>query len=228
MSSKLRVSLNGAPRRALFTLFQSSYKNFKGKFVKVRASTRNPTLLDGFPLYWTREPKFQSAWRLEDLSPKDQGIYQFLLSLKVVFDTSYLISKGYILGALKAYTSTPHSPLLVKITLLPLVNNLFIFFAGTMLSHISKAELADMAKKMWAAATVPKDSLTQKKEASVTITQAPTEQDKETTSTLIFKRKRKASTPSTEHSHSDGRALHPNVVPSDGQAPPKDIIVIQE
>ena len=39
--------------------------------IKVRASTGDPTLLDGFPLYWTTEPKLQSVQRLKDLSPKD-------------------------------------------------------------------------------------------------------------------------------------------------------------
>ena len=120
------MSLNGAPRRALLSLFQSSYKNLKGKFVKVRASTGVSTLLDGFPLYWTPEPKFQSVRRLKDLSPKDQGVYQFLSSLKIVFGTSYLITKEYIHGALKAYTGTPLFLLLVKITLLPLINHLKI------------------------------------------------------------------------------------------------------
>ena len=169
-SSKLRVSLNGALGRTLFSLFQSSYKNFKGKFVKVRTTTGDPTLLDGFPLYWTPEPKFQSARRFKDLSPKDQGICQFLSSLKVVFDTSYLITKEYILGALKAYTGTPHFPLLVKINLLPLTNHLLIFFAERMLNHFSKAELAEMAKDMRVAANMSKDSLTQKKKAPITIT----------------------------------------------------------
>jgi len=51
VSTKLWVSLNVAPGRALLTLFQSSYKNFKGKFVKVQASTGAPTLLHEFPLY---------------------------------------------------------------------------------------------------------------------------------------------------------------------------------
>jgi len=46
-------------------------KFFKGKFVKVRASTGDPILLDEFPLYWTLKPKFQSARRLEDLFSKD-------------------------------------------------------------------------------------------------------------------------------------------------------------
>jgi len=98
----------GAPGRGLLTLFQSLYKNFKGKFVKVLASTGDPTLLDEFPLYWTPKPKFQGARHLEDLSPKDQGIGEFLTSLKVVFDISFLLTKEYLLGALKAYSGTPH------------------------------------------------------------------------------------------------------------------------
>jgi len=99
----------GAPRRALITLFQSPYKKFKGKFVKVQSSIGDPTLLDGFPLYWTLEPKFRSAQSPEELSSKDQGICQYLIDFKVVFDTSYLISKEYLPGALKAYTGTPIS-----------------------------------------------------------------------------------------------------------------------
>jgi len=78
---------------------------------------------------------------------------------------------------MKAYIGTPYFPLLVKITLPPLINHLLIFFAGRMLSNISKAKLAEMAKKMKAAANMPKDYLTQKKKAPVTITQAPTELD---------------------------------------------------
>ena len=49
-----------------------------------------------------------------------------------------------------------------------------------------------MAKKMRVATNMPKDSLTRKKKALVTITQAPTEQNEETTLELVFKRKRKA------------------------------------
>ncbi|ESW04857.1 hypothetical protein PHAVU_011G131100 [Phaseolus vulgaris] len=73
-----------------------------------------------------------------------------------------------------------------------------------------------------------KDSLTQKKKASVTITQAPTEREEETTSGLVFKRKRKATAPPTEHSHLDGRAPHQDIVLSEGHAPHRDVIVIQE
>jgi len=65
------VSLNSVSGRALLALFQSSYKNFKGKFLKIRAIKGDPILLDEFPLYWTKEPRFQSARHLEDLPPPD-------------------------------------------------------------------------------------------------------------------------------------------------------------
>ena len=97
---------------------QSSYKNFKCKFLIIQASTGDMTLLDGFPLFWTPEPRFRSTRRLKDFSPKDQGIYEFLMSLKIVFDTSYLSTKEYLLGALKTYIGTPHLLPFLKITLL--------------------------------------------------------------------------------------------------------------
>ena len=48
---KLWVSFNGVAGRVLLTLFQQSYKGFKGKFLKVCCNDHDPTLLDGFPLY---------------------------------------------------------------------------------------------------------------------------------------------------------------------------------
>jgi len=72
--------------------------------------------MDDFPLYWTPNPGFQNARHLEDLPQKDQGICEFFISLKVVFDTSTLLSKEYLFGALKAYTSTsPILPLTKKL-----------------------------------------------------------------------------------------------------------------
>jgi len=106
LGRQLWVSLNGAPGRGLLTLFQSSYKNFKGQFLKVRASKGDSSLLDNFPLYWKLEPKFQSARHLEDLTPKDRGTYEFLTCLKVILETSTLLSKEYLPDALKAYTNT--------------------------------------------------------------------------------------------------------------------------
>jgi len=53
---KLWVSLNGVVGRVLLTLFQQSYMGFKKKFFKVRCNRRDPSLLDGFPLYWAEKP----------------------------------------------------------------------------------------------------------------------------------------------------------------------------
>jgi len=73
VSTRPWVSVNGAPGRALLTIFQSSYKNFEGKFVKVWASIGVPTLLDGFPMYWTPDPNFGvlDAWK--SYHPKTKG-----------------------------------------------------------------------------------------------------------------------------------------------------------
>ena len=81
-----------------------------------------------------------------------------------------------------------------------------------MLSNISKVELAELTRKMRAAASLPKESLAQKRKALAVITQTPTDSDEHTTSGLVFKRKRLATTPSTKHSHSDDRAPHQEVI----------------
>ena len=71
LGRQLWIFFNGISGRALLTLFQSSYKNFKGKFLKFRCNKRYLTFMNGFPLYWTEKPRFQGARRLEDLSPLD-------------------------------------------------------------------------------------------------------------------------------------------------------------
>ena len=53
---KLWMSFNGVVGRVLLTLFQESYKGFKGKFFKIGCNKFDPTLLDGFPLYWVEKP----------------------------------------------------------------------------------------------------------------------------------------------------------------------------
>jgi len=85
-----------------------------------------------------------------------------------------------------------------------------------MLSHISKKELGEIAKRMRAAANMPKDSLAQKQKAPATTTQASTKQDEDTTSGLVFQKKRKAIVAPIEHSHSDGRAPPQHVAHSEG------------
>jgi len=114
-SWQLWASFNGVSGRGLLTLFQSSYKKFKGQFIKVHALVGDSSLLDGFPLYWSSHPRFQSARQLEDLFPRERGICEFMENLKVVFDTPTLLTKEYLPSFLKAYIGIPFfQPQLLK------------------------------------------------------------------------------------------------------------------
>jgi len=63
LGKKLWLSLNGVAGRVLLTLFQQSYKGFRKKSFRVCCSVHDPTLLDGFPLYW-----------VEKLGSRSQGV----------------------------------------------------------------------------------------------------------------------------------------------------------
>ena len=52
---RLWISLNEIAGRSILSIFQQSYKDWKGKFVKVCQNNQDPSLLDGFPLYWVRK-----------------------------------------------------------------------------------------------------------------------------------------------------------------------------
>jgi len=80
-------SLNSCGGRGLISLFQSSYKNFKGRFVKVQPTPKSLTLLDRFSLYWSRKPCFQSAHQLKQLDPSERGVCEFLENIQIIFDT---------------------------------------------------------------------------------------------------------------------------------------------
>jgi len=60
---RLWVSLNEVTGRSILSIFQQSYKDWKGKFVRVYCNDRDPTLLDGFPLYWVNKGKKESSFR---------------------------------------------------------------------------------------------------------------------------------------------------------------------
>jgi len=102
---KLWVSFNGITGRVLLTLFQQSYKGFKGKFFKIHCNANDPSLLGGFPLYWTQKSKFKNPRRLEDLHPREREVCDFLSNLQAVFSTVELIKHEYNLTCLKAYIS---------------------------------------------------------------------------------------------------------------------------
>jgi len=57
------VSLNGVAGRSILSIFQQSYKDWKGKFVCVCCNDQDPTLFDGFPLYWVNKGKKEISFR---------------------------------------------------------------------------------------------------------------------------------------------------------------------
>jgi len=128
----LWVSFSGIAGRILLSLFQNSYKNWKGKFFRVCSAKHDPTVLDGFPLYWTERPKLLRAKTLEELSPADREVSKALAGLGIVFDTLKLVASEYNAHALTTYfgkETLPPSSFVVS-TLLPNVcsHNLFHLF----------------------------------------------------------------------------------------------------
>jgi len=70
----LWVSFSGVTGRVILTLFQQSYKGFKGKFFKVCCSEHDRIVLDGFPLYWVGKMTLKKAKTLDELSSADREV----------------------------------------------------------------------------------------------------------------------------------------------------------
>jgi len=100
----LWVSLSNIPGRVLLTLFQQSFKGWKGKFFKVCCSDFHPSALDGFSLYWVKEVKPTKPKSLDELPWNDREACQILTSTGG-FDTATLISLEYNAEALAKYIS---------------------------------------------------------------------------------------------------------------------------
>jgi len=77
----LWVSFSGMAGRVLLTHFHQSYKGFKGKIFRVCCTDHDPTLLDGFPLYWVGQLKLKKPKTLEELAPPDSELCQVLASI---------------------------------------------------------------------------------------------------------------------------------------------------
>jgi len=103
------------------TLFQQSYKGYKGKFFKIRCSKSDPTLLDGFPLYWVKELGLKKPRGLEDLPTREREVCQFFYNLGAVFSTIELLKLEYNPKALKVYIGSP-SPLFLVMFLFACVH----------------------------------------------------------------------------------------------------------
>jgi len=101
----LWVSLSNIPGRVFLSLFQQSFKGWKGKFFKVCGSDHDPTALDGFPLYWVKEVKTVKPKSLDELPSNDREACQLLTSVGG-FETATLINLEFNVEALAKYIST--------------------------------------------------------------------------------------------------------------------------
>ena len=99
----LWMSFSGIAGRIILTLFQNSFKGWKGKFFKVRATKRDPSILEGFPLYWTDKPITMKPLALDELAPPDRDVCKALAGLGIVFDTAKLIANEFNAHGLSTY-----------------------------------------------------------------------------------------------------------------------------
>jgi len=86
------------------TLFQQSFKGWKGKFFKFCCSDSDPSALNGFPLYRGKELKLTKPKSLDELPSKYREACQILTSVGG-FNTATLISLKYNAEALAKYIS---------------------------------------------------------------------------------------------------------------------------
>ena len=100
----LWVSLSNIPGRVLLSLFQQSFKGWKGKFFKICCSDYDPSALDGFPLYWVNEVQTMKSNSLDELPSSDREACKILTSVEG-FDTATLISLEFNADALEKYIS---------------------------------------------------------------------------------------------------------------------------
>jgi len=71
--NNLWVTLSNVPGRVLLTPFQHSFTGWKGRFFKVCCSDLVPSAVDGFPLYWVKEPRALKSKPLKRLPLKRSG-----------------------------------------------------------------------------------------------------------------------------------------------------------
>jgi len=102
----LWMSFSGVVGRIILTLFQNSFKGWKGKFFKVRATKFDPTALEGFPFYWSEKPISTKPLALDELTPADREVCKALAGLEMVFDTAKLIANEFNAHGLSTYFGT--------------------------------------------------------------------------------------------------------------------------
>ena len=115
---RLWVNLNGIAGRSILSIFQQSYKDWKGKFVRVCCIDQDPSLLDGFPLYWVNKGKKESSFRKargpEKMGALDKDLCDFGkrdASSNVVLPTSSIISYEFLESQLDVHIGSSLSSL---------------------------------------------------------------------------------------------------------------------
>ena len=102
----LGMSFSGVTGRIILTLFQNSFKGWKGKFFKVRATKFDPIALEGFPLYWSEKPISTKPLALDELAPNYREVCKAFAGLGVVFDTAKRIANEFNAQSLSTYFGT--------------------------------------------------------------------------------------------------------------------------
>jgi len=106
------VNLNGIAGRSILSIFQQSYKDWKGKFVQVRQNDQDPSLLDGFPLYWVNKgckdskENFRRPRSPDNMGELDKDLFLFwkrVAAANITFPTSAIISFEFLEGQLEAH-----------------------------------------------------------------------------------------------------------------------------
>jgi len=241
-SQKLRVSFNGIAGRVLLTLFQQSYKGFNKDFFKVWCNQRDPTLLNGFPLYWVEKPNLQKPRCLEDLLPQDGKCANSSLASKLPLIWWSCSNLSLALRPSRV-TLVPFLFLLHVCCHLHVVQflTLYCFYADMAFNGDKKKKLvALLAKRRDAGASVGTSTLrdlpppaTFAPNASEPVPDgdklkgvvvATSTEDEDTSSGLVFKRQRVGDVAVPAHSASDGHAPSFRKNPPSASSP-RDLIV---
>jgi len=113
---RLWVSLNGIAGRSILSIFQQSYKDWKGKFIKVCQNDQDPSLLDGFPLYWVNKgnkdskESFRRPRSPDNMGELDKDLCLFWKSVaaaNITFPTASIISSEFLEDQLEAHIGQP-------------------------------------------------------------------------------------------------------------------------
>ena len=68
-----------------------SYKDWKGKFVKVCQNDQDPSLLDGFPLYWVNKGNKDSKDNMGELDKDLCLFWKSVAAANITFPTASII-----------------------------------------------------------------------------------------------------------------------------------------